>query len=283
MRPADCRRQPSAEHPQAAVRAPGPGPGSSGRRMDKSLSVRFSGYSSGSVRAGGVTYDHDLIIDHGRSASATRALPPVPRRLRPHPAVGRRRYPLAVSPAGDRHRRCWRAAGDEGRLRTGPRPRGRPGYLAHGPGGQGPGQDHQGHQRHRAPDMLTCQRRTAIATEVRHGWQTKSSKPRGARDLPARPHARADHRAGNVDDTNWHTQTTQLCAALTVFQHAETAAQNGGSARAYEAQGRSHSVRPVHHPVQHDRRIRAAGSPSAWCRWQRADQVFRRGGSARSG
>ena len=28
--------------------------------------MRFCGYSSGSVRAGGVTYDHDLIIDRGR-------------------------------------------------------------------------------------------------------------------------------------------------------------------------------------------------------------------------
>ena len=34
--------------------------------MGKSLSVRFSGYSFGSVRAGGVTYDHDLIIDRGK-------------------------------------------------------------------------------------------------------------------------------------------------------------------------------------------------------------------------
>ena len=28
--------------------------------------MRFSGYSFGSVRAGGVTYDHDLIIDRGK-------------------------------------------------------------------------------------------------------------------------------------------------------------------------------------------------------------------------
>jgi len=34
--------------------------------MGKSRSVRLSGYSSGSVRAGGVTYDHDLIIDRGK-------------------------------------------------------------------------------------------------------------------------------------------------------------------------------------------------------------------------
>jgi hypothetical protein len=34
--------------------------------MGKTLSVRFSGYSFGSVRVDGVTYDHDLIIDRGK-------------------------------------------------------------------------------------------------------------------------------------------------------------------------------------------------------------------------
>ena len=34
--------------------------------MGTSLSVRFSGYSFGSVRVHGVTYDHDLIIDRGK-------------------------------------------------------------------------------------------------------------------------------------------------------------------------------------------------------------------------
>jgi hypothetical protein len=34
--------------------------------MGKSLSVRFSGYSFGSVRVDGVRYDHDLIIDRGK-------------------------------------------------------------------------------------------------------------------------------------------------------------------------------------------------------------------------
>ncbi|HEY6280110.1 MAG TPA: MTH938/NDUFAF3 family protein [Streptosporangiaceae bacterium] len=34
--------------------------------MGKGLSVRFSGYSFGSVRVDGVTYDHDLIIDRGK-------------------------------------------------------------------------------------------------------------------------------------------------------------------------------------------------------------------------
>src|SRR5262249_43118446 len=66
MRPADCCRQHSAEHPKAAVRAPGPGSGSAGRRMGKSLGVRFSGYSFGSVRVDGVAYDHDLISDRGK-------------------------------------------------------------------------------------------------------------------------------------------------------------------------------------------------------------------------
>jgi hypothetical protein len=34
--------------------------------MAKSLSVRFSGYSFGSVQVDGVTYNHDLIIDRGK-------------------------------------------------------------------------------------------------------------------------------------------------------------------------------------------------------------------------
>jgi hypothetical protein len=34
--------------------------------MGKTLSVRFSGYSFGSVRVDGVTYDHDLILDRGK-------------------------------------------------------------------------------------------------------------------------------------------------------------------------------------------------------------------------
>jgi hypothetical protein len=34
--------------------------------MGTSLSVRLSGYSFGSVRVDGVTYDHDLIIDRGK-------------------------------------------------------------------------------------------------------------------------------------------------------------------------------------------------------------------------
>src|SRR5512135_466405 len=34
--------------------------------MGKSPGVRFSGYSFGSVRVDGVSYDHDLIIDRGK-------------------------------------------------------------------------------------------------------------------------------------------------------------------------------------------------------------------------
>jgi hypothetical protein len=77
--------------------------------------------------------------------------------------------------------------------------------------------------------MLTCQR----GNGDRHGraalLASQTLKPRGARDLAARSHTGAGHRAGNVDNTNWHTQITLLCAALTVFQHAETSAQIGGS------------------------------------------------------
>jgi hypothetical protein len=41
-------------------------PNSTGRRMGKSPSVRFSGYSFGSIRVDGVRYDHDLIVDRGK-------------------------------------------------------------------------------------------------------------------------------------------------------------------------------------------------------------------------
>jgi hypothetical protein len=52
--------------------------------------VRFSGYSFGSVRVDGVTYDYDLVLDRGKIRKRKKgASPEVPRRLRPHPAVGR--------------------------------------------------------------------------------------------------------------------------------------------------------------------------------------------------
>ena len=64
--------------------------------MGKSLSVRFSGYSFGSVRVDGVTYDHDLIIDRGKirkrkkGASASSAAATAIPRCRP----------LRISPGG---------------------------------------------------------------------------------------------------------------------------------------------------------------------------------------
>jgi hypothetical protein len=57
--------------------------------MGKSLSVRFSGYSFGSVRVDGVTYNRDLIIDRGkirkRKKGASRCRPP---RISPGGAAG---------------------------------------------------------------------------------------------------------------------------------------------------------------------------------------------------
>ena len=41
-------------------------PSTGGRRTGNSLSMRLSGYSFGSVRVDGMTYDHDLIIDRGK-------------------------------------------------------------------------------------------------------------------------------------------------------------------------------------------------------------------------
>ena len=35
--------------------------------------MRFTGYSFGSIRVGGVTYDHDLIIDHGKIRNRKKA------------------------------------------------------------------------------------------------------------------------------------------------------------------------------------------------------------------
>jgi hypothetical protein len=32
----------------------------------RSVSMRFTGYSFGSIRVDGVTYDHDLVIDRGK-------------------------------------------------------------------------------------------------------------------------------------------------------------------------------------------------------------------------
>ncbi len=59
--------------------------------------MRFSGYSFGSVRVGGVAYGHDLIMDRGkirkRKKGASRQFP---RCLRAHP----RCRPPRISPGG---------------------------------------------------------------------------------------------------------------------------------------------------------------------------------------
>ena len=79
--------------------------------------MRFTDYCFGSIRVDGVTYDHDLIIDHGK--------------------IRRRR-----------------ATGDAAGPGRGPPPQDRPRYLAHGGGDRRADQDHSGHQRHLAPDLL---------------------------------------------------------------------------------------------------------------------------------
>jgi hypothetical protein len=132
--------------------------------MGTSLSVRFSGYSFGSVRVDGVRYDHDLIIDRGKIRKRKKG---PSRQFRG--AYGH----TPLSAAEDIPWRCRRlviGTGADGALpvmnerpRTGPPPRGRPGHRAHGTGDHRAGQDHQGHQRHLASDLLTCQRGTANA------------------------------------------------------------------------------------------------------------------------
>ena len=68
--------------------------------------MRFTGYSFGSIRVDGVTYDHDLIIDRGKISKRKEGrLAQVPRRIRAHPALGRRGHPMAMPPASGRHRR----------------------------------------------------------------------------------------------------------------------------------------------------------------------------------
>ena len=77
--------------------------------------MRFTAYSFGSVCVDGVAYDYDLIIDRGKIRKRKKAASKKFRGGYRHiPAVGRRRHPLAMPPAGDRHRRCWRAAGQFG-------------------------------------------------------------------------------------------------------------------------------------------------------------------------
>ena len=75
--------------------------------------MRFTDFSFGWVRIDGVTYEHDVIIDRGKIRKRKKAASKRFRRLWAHPALDRGGHPLAMPPAGDRHRRQWRAARDE--------------------------------------------------------------------------------------------------------------------------------------------------------------------------
>jgi len=111
--------------------------------------VRFTDYSFGSVRVDGVTYDHDLIIDRGKIRKRNKAASKKFRGAYGH-------TPLSV--AEDIPWRCRRlviGTGADGALPgRGPPPQGRPCRPAHGTGDRRADPDHQGHQRHRAPDVL---------------------------------------------------------------------------------------------------------------------------------
>ena len=75
--------------------------------------MRFENFSFGSIRIDGVTYEHDVVIDRGEVSEAKKeGLQTVSGRLRPYPALGQRRHPLAVPPASGRNRSRWQVAGD---------------------------------------------------------------------------------------------------------------------------------------------------------------------------
>ena len=120
----------------------------------RSISMRFTGYSFGSVRVDGVTCDHDLIIDRGKVRKRQKAPSRKVRGAYGHtPLSAEEEIPLAMPPTGDRHRRRRRPAGAAG-PRRGPPPQERPDHPAHGTGDRHADPDHQGHQRDPAPDML---------------------------------------------------------------------------------------------------------------------------------
>ena len=128
----------------------------------------------------GVTYDHDLIIDRGKIRKRKKA---ASRGFR----GGYGHTPLSA--AEDIPWRCRRlviGTGADGALpvmkqvREQARRRGRPGHPAHGPGDQRTGRDHQGHQRHLAPDMLTASGRSPATSPGRDGV--------GGGPVPARHH-----------------------------------------------------------------------------------------------
>jgi hypothetical protein len=121
----------------------------------RSISMRFTGFSSGSIRVDGVTYDHDLVIDRGKIRKRKKAASRKFRGAYGHTPLCRGGHPVAVPPAGDRHRRRCRAAGHAAGPGRGPPPQGRP-RRPHGAGDRRHGQGRTRHQRHLAPDLLNA-------------------------------------------------------------------------------------------------------------------------------
>jgi hypothetical protein len=133
--------------------------------MGKSPSVPFSGYSFGSVRVDGVTCHRDLVIDLGKIRQRKKG---PSRQFRG--ASGHTPLPAAEDIPW-RCRRLVTGTGAAGALpvMTDVREHARRRevdlvIVPMATGDPRPGQDHQGHQRHLAPDLLICQRGTAIAT-----------------------------------------------------------------------------------------------------------------------
>jgi len=132
--------------------------------------VRFSGYSFGSVRVDGVTYDYDLIIDRGKIRKRKKG---ASRKFRG--AYGH----TPLSAAEDIPWRCRRLV------------------IGIGADGALPVMKEVHEQaRRREVDLVILPTAQAIsvltkttkATRVRHYWQATSSNPRAARDLAARSH-----------------------------------------------------------------------------------------------
>ena len=67
--------------------------------------MQFTSYSFGSVRVDGVTYDHDLIIDHRTIRKRKKAASRKFRSAYGHTPLCRGGPPVAMPPAGNRHRR----------------------------------------------------------------------------------------------------------------------------------------------------------------------------------
>ena len=114
--------------------------------------MQFTSYSFGSVRVDGVTYDHDLIIDHRTIRKRKKAASRKFRSAYGHTPLCRGGPPVAMPPVGWRH-------GAEGacRPRTGPRParRRKVDLVAcpqHRRSARGRGES--AHQCHPAPDVL---------------------------------------------------------------------------------------------------------------------------------